>query len=124
MQPCKLDSVIISIVVVRKIRFSEVHGGSKFMTDQWRRPVSLCLQRNLYYRYCVIGVRREGHYIVPLADFELLHGSSVYSSCISRILVQYLVNNSDSILTLVGLNHYCRCFYLNKETSNFAVDKT
>lgn len=66
----------------------------------------------------------EGHYIVPLADFELLHGSSVYSSCISRILVQYLVNNSDSILTLVGLNHYCRCFYLNKETSNFAVDKT
>ena len=66
----------------------------------------------------------EGHYIVPLADFELLHGSCVYSSCISRIPVQYLVNNSDSILTLVGLNRYCCCFYLNKETSNFAVDKT
>ena len=56
MQPCKLDSVIISIVVVRKIRFSEVRGDSKFMTDQWRRPASLCLQRNLYYRYYVIGV--------------------------------------------------------------------
>lgn len=44
MQAYKLDSVIISIVVVRKVRFSEVHGLAKFMTDQCRRPSSLCLQ--------------------------------------------------------------------------------
>lgn len=56
--------------------------------------------------------------MVPLADFELLHDSSIYSSYISRILVQYLVNNWHSILTLVGVNHYCCCFYLNKETTD------
>lgn len=85
MQPYKLDPVIISIVVVRKLRFREVQGFAKFMTDQWRRPEALCLHNSFVNSVLQVACDLVAGWeeIVPLADFELLHGGSVYSSCIS-----------------------------------------